>query len=91
MVPYLKSTPRNWFLPLIGPASAAEELPDIRTLPDLSERPRTMPENQELGAEAEEETDGAVPDEVDREDVEESAGFMSRPRVPRHAGRSSKR
>lgn len=67
--PYLKSTPRNWFLPLMGPSQSAatplpeEELPAILTEEDLSWRPLTMLENQEVGEAAEEE----IVEDVERE------------------------
>lgn len=67
--PYLKSTPRNWFLPLMGPSllearpPPEEELPAIFREEDLSRRPLTMPENQEV----EEDTEESDEADVERE------------------------
>lgn len=71
MGPYLKSTPRNWFFPLIGPRKSEREPPEeevaaILVPRDLSERPRTMPENQEVVV-AEEVDDAVETEDADRD------------------------
>lgn len=91
MGPYLKRRPRNWFLPLMGPADSAA--PDILTLLDLSERPRTMPDNHEVllvafGGSAL--GDVAVDADDKREDVEETDRFISRGDRKRHRCRKAK-
>lgn len=63
MGPYLKRTPRNWFLPLTGPKKSRPEgkaLLETLALEDVKERPRTIPENHEV--------DDVVVDEEEEED-----------------------
>lgn len=82
MGPYLKSTPRNWFLPLTGPPESPpleEELCAIFTLDDLSNRPLTMPESHEVDVaveEEEEEFDVDDADDTEEEVEEESERFI---------------
>lgn len=73
--PYLKSTPRNWFFRTTEPEKSPEppetESEPILTDPDLSDRPRTTPENHE-----------PVEDDEEADEVDER--FMSEAPIECH-------
>ena len=79
----MKRTPWNWFFRLTGPpepeGSLATELFAILMLPDLSERPRTMPENHEVVEEDDEEGD-----DDSREEDDDAERFISDAMIGSH-------